>query len=74
MGKDKSSIGKHRRAVGITIIWVALLYFFTEQKENVRLFLLLGLLPVIIGWTLFWVRKGYKKDESRKKAFWPWHR
>ena len=74
MKKDnKSSDGKRRLAVGVSIIWVALLYFLIEKEENVRLFLLFGVLPVMIGWTLLWIRKGFMRDDkSRKKGVWPW--
>jgi cadmium resistance protein CadD (predicted permease) len=74
MARNRSPSGRYRLAIGISLIWLALLYFFTEQQHTVRLFLLLGLLPVMIGWTVYWVRQGYRQDQSRKKRFWPWRR
>ena len=60
--KTKSSIGNYRLAVGLSVIWVLLLYFATEPKAGVRLSLLLRLLPVVAGWTFLWLRRGLQRD------------
>ena len=69
-----SSKGCLRLAVAISVVWLLLLYFLTESDQMTRYFLLFGLLPVIAGWMLLWVRSGFSKDKekSNKRFKWPW--
>jgi hypothetical protein len=61
----KSSIGKYRLAVGLSVILVLLLYFVTEPKAGVRLFLLPVLLPAVAGWAFLWVRRVFQRGRGK---------
>jgi len=38
--------------------------YFTPWHGNVRMFLYIGLLPVIIGWSVWWVARGATRTSS----------
>ena len=64
------NLGIRRLAVALSIIWMLAFYFLTEKDDSFRLFLLIGLLPVIIGWLILWARKGFIKQKEEDEKRW----
>lgn len=62
--------GIRRLAIALSIIWILSFYFFTEKEQAQRLFLLLGLLPVIAGWLILWIFNGFEKQKQGEKKRW----
>lgn len=56
--------GYRRLAIGLSVVWILGLYFLTEANTSMRLFLLLGLLPVLVAWTGLWVVQGFRRDRQ----------
>jgi hypothetical protein len=55
--------GWMRLAILVTIFWIAGSAAFLQPWENnTILFFYIALGPLIIGWGIFWVWSGYKKD------------
>ena len=52
--------GKMRVAIAASILWPAVMAAFMQPwKNDLFLFLYIGLGPVILGWILFWVYAGF---------------
>ena len=56
-------------ALAISIFWVLLFYFLTEPSETFRLFLLIGVLPVVGYWLIVWVRADSRRNSMKRGLF-----
>lgn len=65
-----NNLGIRRLALALSIIWILTFYFLTEQQQSQRLFLLLGLLPIVVGWLGLWTFKGFDKQKQDDKKSW----
>lgn len=64
-----------RLLIAVSAVWILVFYFYTESSPTYRLFLFLGLLPVIVFWLVVWVRAARARDEVRETAKrLPWRR
>ncbi len=66
-----------RVAASISAIWVIAAFFLSEEQERFRWFLLLGVLPVLVAWTIRWVLVSHQRDKrdatrSGRLRFPPW--
>lgn len=69
---NKSFSGQRRLAIGASVIWLLLVLFYFQESEEVRLSLLFGVLPVVAGWVIFWVYRGFQdehKAQGRRRWF-----
>ena len=62
--------GVRRLAIALSIIWILTFYFFTEQDQSQRLFLLIGLLPIVVGWFAVWIFRCFDKQKQEDKESW----
>lgn len=62
----KTSRTAWRIAVVVSLIWISGAYFLSEESERFRWFLLLGVLPVLIGWAVRWVVLSHRDELQRK--------
>lgn len=54
--------GRMRLAILVSILWsVGMALFFQPWKDNLSLFLCIGMGPVFLGWGVIWVLVGYRK-------------
>ena len=54
--------GKVRMAMAASVFWPVLLSAFLQPwKKNLDLFLYVGICPVLFGWVLYWVWRGFWK-------------
>ena len=54
--------GRMRLAIFASILWSAgTALFFQPWKENLPLFLCIGIGPIFLGWGVIWVLAGYRK-------------
>ena len=61
----KSVSGKMRAAIAVSFFYMAIFVLVLEPWHHQRLlFVSVGLGPVALGWTIFWVVNGFK---GRKK-------
>ncbi len=52
--------GKMRLAIAASVLWPAVIAAYMQPwKNDLFLFLYVGLGPVIIGWIIFWVYTGF---------------
>ena len=52
--------GKIRMAIAASVLWPAAIAAFMQPwKNDLFLFLYIGLGPVILGWIIFWVYTGF---------------
>jgi hypothetical protein len=54
-----------RIAVSLSVIWVAAAFFLSEESERFRGFLVLGVLPVLIGWAVRWVLLSHRAEQEK---------
>ena len=69
---NKPLSGRLRLAIGASLIWVLLVLFYFQESREARLFLLVGALPIVAGWVLFWVYRGYqgeRKNQGQRRHF-----
>lgn len=64
------NLGVRRLAVALSIIWILAFYFITEKEESFRMFLFIGILPIVAGWLALWILKGFKKQRQDDKKSW----
>ena len=63
--------GQRRLAIGASVIWLLLVLFYFQESREVRLALLFGVLPVVAGWVLFWVYRGFRDQKKlRRRRRW----
>ncbi|MEN8174324.1 MAG: hypothetical protein ABFS23_01085 [Pseudomonadota bacterium] len=74
MKGQATKLGRWRLAVGLSILWLAGLYFLTEPQEQLRLFLLGGVLPVLAVWLVAWVVRGYRRERRARPGPFGWWR
>lgn len=55
-----------RMAIGLSLIWIAGAFFLSEESERFRWFLLLGILPILIGWTIRWILVSHRRERQQK--------
>jgi len=73
MFSDNTPKGRYRLAAAVSITWILFFYFLSEPSDQWRMVLLFGILPVIAGWLILWIRRGYRQDQQQKKKWrWPW--
>jgi len=48
---------KQRVGIVISAIWLLLAIIVAIEEETIGIFFLLGVLPVIIGWGIWWIRR-----------------
>ncbi len=59
--KIKNLSVKSRAAISLSIVYpIAMALYLTPWSSNLALYLLLGVLPIIIAWALFWILSGSK--------------
>lgn len=64
-----------RLLIAVSAVWILVFFFYTESSPTYRLFLFLGVLPVIVFWLLVWVRAARPRNEARGTSKrWPWQR
>jgi hypothetical protein len=63
---SKPLSGRLRLAIGASVIWVLLVLFYFQESREARLFLLVGALPIVAGWVLFWVYRGYQAERKNQ--------
>ncbi len=52
--------GKIRMAIAASVLWPAVIAAFMQPwKNDLFLFLYIGLGPVLLGWIIFWVYTGF---------------
>ena len=57
--------GKMRVAIGVSILWPAVMAAFIQPwKEDLVRFLYIGLGPVALVWIIYWIIEGFKKNKS----------
>jgi len=57
--------GKMRLAIAASLLWPAAIAAYIQPwKHDLVPFLYLGLGPVALGWTLYWVFSGFRKKKS----------
>lgn len=61
---NKSFSGQRRLAIGASVIWLLLVLFYFQESEEVRFSLLFGVLPVMAGWVLFWIYRGFQNERK----------
>jgi hypothetical protein len=69
---NKPLSGRVRLAIGASIIWVLLVLFYFQESREARLFLLIGALPIVTGWVLIWVYRGFRgprKSQPERRSF-----
>jgi len=55
-----------RLAAGLSALWVLGAYFLTETSDTFRLFLIVGVLPILAGWIIYWVIAGFREDKQKE--------
>lgn len=57
--------GKMRLALAASILWPAAMAAFLQPwKEGLFPFLYMGLGPVAVGWIIFWVLTGFRRNKG----------
>ena len=64
---NKPLSGRLRLAIGASLIWVLLVLFYFQESRVARLFLLVGALPIVAGWVLYRVYRGYQSDRKNQR-------
>jgi hypothetical protein len=55
--------GKIRLAIAVSVLWPALLAAFLKPwQKDVDVFLYIGFGPVVLGWLVYWVAAGFRKQ------------
>ncbi|MBF0111382.1 MAG: hypothetical protein HQK74_01445 [Desulfamplus sp.] len=67
-GKIKNSggklSGKARLGIVISAMFTLIMMFIIKPWDNnLVLFLSIGVMPVVLGWAIVWVKAGFKKGE-----------
>ena len=67
----KTFSGKMRLAIALTLAWSVFTVFYVFDKSHGHIcFLVLGILPVVTIWIIYWVIQSIETDkEKTKKAF-----
>jgi hypothetical protein len=55
---------KQRIGIVISAIWGVFTLAWSVGDNNMSIFLLLGLIPLLIGWGIWWIKRGNPKQSE----------
>jgi hypothetical protein len=58
---------EQRVGIVISVVWGVFTLAWSLDTHNISTFLLLGLMPLLIGWGIWWIKWGKPKQDAGDK-------